>query len=72
MCLIIFYSMSKIIKNSIKDVNYRSYYLFGIIFISIGIILTLIVSPGFLGFIVGGLLFLFISIANKDKWYDKN
>ena len=72
MCLIIFYSMSKIIKNSIKDVNYRSYYLFGIIFISIGIILTLIVSPGFLGFIVGGLLFLFISIANKDNWYDKS
>ena len=66
------YDMSNIDKNTVKEFNYRKYYLLGIILISIGIILTLIVSPGFLGFIVGGLLFLFISIANKDKWYDKN
>ena len=59
-------------KDNIKEVNYRNYYFFGLIYISLGIILTVTVSPGFLGFMVFGLLFIFITIAYKNKWYDKN
>ena len=69
--------MNKINKNKLEKVDdntdYKAYYSLGIIFIPVGIAVTIATrNPGFLGIMALGLIFLLTSIANKDKWYDKH
>jgi hypothetical protein len=55
------------------DTDYRLFYFIGIIFMPIGIAVAIATrNPGFFGLMVFGLIFLIISIVNKDKWYDIN
>lgn len=56
-------------KENTKEVNYIIYYLFGSIFLTFGIILTVTVSIGFVAFIV---VWFIIFVVYKDKLFDKN
>jgi hypothetical protein len=40
----------------------------GICFLPLGIIFTTTLNPGFIGFIVLGIAYTAIGLANKDKW----
>ena len=51
-----------------KDIDYRTYFITGIIFFIMGIILLF--SADNMGFV--GIIFLTISLKNKDKWKVKN
>ena len=67
--------MSKIDKDKkekVDNTDYRVFYFIGIIFMPVGIAITIATSnPAFLGLMVFGLIFLVTSIVNKDKWYGK-
>jgi hypothetical protein len=52
-----------------KDIDYRAFYIMGISFLPLGIVLTVVVdNPGFIGFIGLGVCYIAIGLANKDKW----
>ena len=51
-----------------KEPDYRVFFIMGICFLPMGIIFTTTLNPGFIGFIVLGIAYMAISLANKDKW----
>ena len=62
--------MKKNSKNEqTKEVDYRVFFILGISFLPLGIVLTFVVgNPGFIGFMVLGIAYIAIGLANKDKW----
>lgn len=53
----------------IKEVDYRVFFIMGISFLPLGIVLSFVVgNPGFIGFIGLGICYIVIGLANKDKW----
>jgi hypothetical protein len=53
----------------IKEVDYRAFFIIGMSFLPIGIVLTFVVgNPGFIGFMGLGIAYIAIGLANKDKW----
>ena len=56
-----------------EEIDYRNYFIIGITFFIMGMILLVSSdNMGFLGFLGVGLIFLTISLKNKDKWKVKN
>jgi hypothetical protein len=52
-----------------KEVDYRAFFIMGISFLPLGIVLTFVVgNPGFIGFMGLGICYIAIGLANKDKW----
>lgn len=52
-----------------REVDYRAFFIMGISFLPLGIVLTFVVdNPGFIGFIGLGIAYIAIGLANKDKW----
>jgi 4-amino-4-deoxy-L-arabinose transferase-like glycosyltransferase len=52
-----------------KEVDYRAFFIMGISFLPLGIVLTFVVdNPGFIGFIGLGACYIAIGLANKEKW----
>jgi len=52
-----------------KEVDYRAFFIMGISFLLLGIVLTFVIgNPGFIGFMVLGIAYIAIGLANKDKW----
>ena len=62
--------MKKNSKNEqTKEVDYRVFFILGISFLPLGIVLTFVVgNPGFIGFMGLGIAYIAIGLANKDKW----
>ena len=59
----------KRINEGKKEVDYRAFFIMGISFLPLGLILTFAVgNPGFIGFIGLGVCYIAIGLANKDKW----
>ena len=48
--------------------DYRAFLVIGISLIALSITLITVVGPVFLGFLVCGLVFIAIGLANRDKW----
>jgi predicted permease len=56
-------------KEPTKEVDYRAFFIMGISFLPLGIVLSFVVgNPGFIGFIGLGIFYIVIGLANKDKW----
>jgi len=52
-----------------KEVDYRAFFILGISFLPLGIVLSFVIgNPGFIGFIGLGAFYIVFSLANKDKW----
>jgi hypothetical protein len=52
-----------------KEIDYRAFFIMGISFLPLGIVLTFVVgNPGFIGFMGLGIAYIAIGLANKDKW----
>ena len=56
-------------KEGIKrEVDYRAFFIMGVSFLPLGIVLTFAVgNPGFIGFMGLGIAYIAIGLANKDK-----
>lgn len=55
-----------------KEVDYRVFFIMGISFLPLGIVLTFVVgNPGFIGFMGLGIAYMAIGLANKDNWKKK-
>ena len=55
-------------EGTYKEPDYRAFFIMGICFLPMGIIFTTTLNPGFIGFIVLGIAYMTIGLANKDKW----
>jgi len=56
-------------NEQMKEVDYRAFFIMGISFLLLGIVLTFVIgNPGFIGFMVLGIAYIAIGLANKDKW----
>jgi hypothetical protein len=51
-----------------KEINYQAFFGMGISFIGLGIVLTVVVSPGFTGITALGVIYMLIGLKNRDKW----
>ena len=58
-------------KGIIEKTSYQAFFTIGVSFLALGIILTSLVNPGFIGFIALGIIYMAISLANRDKWEKK-
>ena len=53
-----------------KEVDYRAFYLLGIIWIPIGVVFMISVNIAIgISFLGLGIAYMAIGLANKDKWY---
>ena len=51
-----------------RTIDYRAYFIIGVCFFPLGFILSIVVSWGFLGMTVLGIISMVIGLANRDKW----
>ena len=66
--IFIFFVLKKKKEGAYKEPDYRVFFIMGICFLPMGIIFTTTLNPGFIGFIVLGIAYTAIGLANKDKW----
>ena len=68
---VLFVMQKKKKEGTYKEPDYRAFFVMGICFIPMGIIFTTSISPAFISFLVLGLLYMIIGLANRDKWVKK-
>jgi hypothetical protein len=51
-----------------KEPDYQAFFAMGLSFFAMGIALSIVVTPGFLGFFALGVIYMIIGLKNKDKW----
>lgn len=68
--IIVFFTLRINQKEGVKkEVDYRVFFIIGISFLPLGIVLTFVVgNPGFIGFMGLGIAYIAIGLANRDKW----
>ncbi|MBU1198315.1 MAG: hypothetical protein KKF46_04580 [Nanoarchaeota archaeon] len=54
-----------------QETNYYAFFVLGISFLPLGIVLSIAANPGFMGITGLGFVYLIIGLANKDKWKKK-
>ena len=54
-------------KGIIEKTSYQAFFTIGVSFLALGIILTSLVNPGFIGFIALGIIYMAIGLTNRDK-----
>lgn len=55
--------------NSPGEVNYKAFFILGIVFLPVGVTLSISTkNPGLLGISGLGVAYLAIGLANRDKW----
>jgi len=55
-------------KKKSKEIDYYVFFVLGISFLPMGIIFSATISPGFMGFMGLGAVYMAIGLAHKDKW----
>ena len=55
-------------ESKIKEQDFRVFFVLGMIFLPLGIVLSLVVSMGFLGIAVVGFLDILIGLFYRGKW----
>ena len=63
-----FFVLKKKNEGIYKEPDYRAFFIMGICFLPMGIIFTTTLNPGFIGFIVLGIAYMTIGLANREKW----
>jgi hypothetical protein len=58
-------------EGKMGEPNYQAFFVLGISFLVLGIILASSISPGFYGFVGLGIVYMAIGLANRDKWIKK-
>ena len=58
-------------KGEPVETNYYAFFVIGISFLPLGIVFSIIISPGFMGITGLGVVYMIIGLANKDKWKHK-
>jgi uncharacterized membrane protein len=67
--LFVLYIMKKKkIEGTYREPDYRAFFIMGICFLPMGIIFTTTISPAFISFLALGVIYMAISLANRDKW----
>lgn len=51
-----------------QETDYRAFYIMGWSFLPLGLIMSVTVSPGFMGITALGIIYMAIGAKNKDKW----
>jgi hypothetical protein len=70
---VLFVMQKKKKEGTYKEPDYRVFFIIGISFLPLGIVLTFAVgNPGFIGFMGLGIAYIAIGLANKDKWKKEN
>nr|MCK4929677.1 hypothetical protein [Nanoarchaeota archaeon] len=54
-------------KGEPVETNYYAFFVIGISFLPLGIVFSIIISPGFMGITGLGVVYMIIGLANKDK-----
>ena len=63
----------KINKEDKKNTDYRSFFFYGFILNCAGITIMIATrNLAFIGLMAFGIIIMLNSLANKNKWYDKN
>ena len=50
------------------EVNYLAFFVMGLSLLPMGVVLSFVINPGFLGFIGLGAFYIVFGLSNKDKW----
>ena len=58
-------------EETLKETDYRVFFILGISFLPMGIIFTTVISPAFISFIALGIIYMIIGLVNRDKWNKK-
>ena len=58
-------------QGEMGEPNYQAFFVMGISFLALGIILSSSTSPAFYGFVGMGIIYMVIGLANRDKWKKK-
>ena len=66
--ILVFVKMKKTKTGEAKDSNYKAFFAIGIIYMGAGTALTAAINPGFLGITSLGIIYILISLKNRDKW----
>ena len=66
--ILVFVTLKKRKIGKSAEPNYQVFFFIGISFIGSGIALTAAISPGFIGIMALGVLYMIIGLANRDKW----
>jgi amino acid transporter len=52
-----------------KEPDYRIFFILGISFLAVGIVMMIVIkNPGFIGITALGLIYMTIGLAHHDKW----
>lgn len=55
-------------EGKMEEPDYRAFFIMGISFLPLGIILSVVVSVGLLAIAALGLIYIIIGLTNRDKW----
>jgi tellurite resistance protein TehA-like permease len=66
--MLVFVKMKKTKTDETKEINYKAFFAIGITYMGAGTALTATINPGFLGITALGLIYILISLKNRDKW----
>lgn len=55
-------------EGKVQEINYYTFFVMGIAFLSMGIIFMIIINPGFIGFMGLGIIYMIIGLSHRDKW----
>ena len=65
---LVFFLRKKRKEGSMEEPDYRVFFIQGIVFTPMGIVLSIIVTWALLGITALGVIYLIIGLANRDKW----
>lgn len=65
---VVFLMWKRRFEGKTKVPNYRAFFILGICFLPMGILLSTSVNPGFIGFAGLGVAYMAIGLVNRDKW----
>ena len=66
--ILVFIKMKKKKTGEVQKTNYQAFFIMGISFVGLGVVLTAIINLGFIGFIALGIIYMLIGWKNQDKW----
>ena len=65
---LVYVKLKKRKAGEVMETNYQAFFTMGISFLGLGIVLTVVINPGFMGFTALGIIYMAIGLANRDKW----
>jgi hypothetical protein len=66
--VVLLFLLKKRGKGAMEELDYRAFFILGIVFTPMGIVLSVIVTWALMGITALGVMYLIIGLANRDKW----